>query len=172
MNVDLAPWEYEWAAHVGIQRMTRRTNSQNASHYQQSTRLEPELRATIATCCCEIAVARAYNLYWGGHVWDARDHAKHKSIADVGHNTEVRRVRKEGSPFAVRKADVQAGRLMVAAFAHDPDFRTITVYGSISADEAWELGEPSDFDPDGTRYCSISYLEPHEVWHRFPKTEQ
>jgi hypothetical protein len=43
--------------------------------------------------------------------------------------------------------EVRAKKAMVAAYAHDPDYRTVTVYGSIQAEDAWELGNPSTFDP-------------------------
>lgn len=159
-TIHLSAYEYEWAAHVGIRRMIARQGSKAAPHYADHTRLEDELKATIATCCCEMGVAKVTNRYWSGHVWDARDHAKHKGIADVGINTEVRRVREEGKPFAVRSGDVDQDRLMVAAYAEAPDYRTVTVYGYMSANDAWILGEPSSFDPDHTRYTPLDVLQP------------
>lgn len=158
MIITLERWEYEWASHVGVRRMTARSNSPNAKHYADEKRHQIELLATIASACCELAVAKAYNLYWPGHYWDARDHGTYKHLADVGQSTEVRRVRKEHGPFAVRQPEVVAKKMMVAAYAHEPDFRKVTVYGAIKAEEAWALGEPSDFDPEGTRYCSLDYL--------------
>ena len=159
MIVTLEKWEYEWASHVGIRRMTARTGSKNAKHYSDESRQQIELLATIASACCELAVAKAYNVYWPGHYWESRDHGAYKHLADVGQTIEVRRVRKENGPFAVRPAEVRAGKTMVAAYAHEPDFRKVTVYGHIKAADAWSLGEPSDFDPDGTRYCPINYLK-------------
>ena len=159
-TVHLSAYEYEWAAHVGIRRMVARLDSKPAPHYADNTRLEDELKATIATCCCEMGVAIATNRYWGGHFWDARDHAKYKDIADVGTNMEVRRVREEGKPFAVRTKDVDMDRIMFAAYAQAPDYRTVTVYGYISANDAWILGEPASFDPDNTRYTPLDVLQP------------
>lgn len=159
MEITLTKWEYDWASHVGIQRMLARIDSPNAKHYSDDDRRQIELLATIASACCEMAVAKCYNRFWSGHYWDARDHASNKSLADVGQAIEVRRVRKAGGPFAVRLPEVREKKMMVAAYAHDPDFRTVTVYGSIAADVAWELSEPSDFDPEGTRYCALSNLQ-------------
>lgn len=157
-DITLENWEYDWASHVGIHRMLARVDSPNAKHYADDDRRQIELLATIASACCEMAVAKCYNLYWSGHYWDSRDHANYKHLPDVGGGTEVRRVRKPGAPFAVRMPEVRARKTMVAAYAHDPDYRKITVYGSIKADVAWELSEPSDFDPEGTRYCALSNL--------------
>jgi hypothetical protein len=159
-TIHLSDYEYEWAAHVGIRRMIARQGSKPASHYSEKARLEDEVKATIATCCCEMAVAKVTNRYWGGHVWDARDHDKHRKIADVGANTEVRRVRVSGKAFAVRSGDVDMDRLMVAAYAEAPDYRTVTVYGYMSANDAWILGEPASFDPDHTRYTPLDVLNP------------
>ena len=158
MDITLENWEYDWASHVGVRRMLARIDSPNAKHDADDDRRQIELLATIASACCEMAVAKCYNLYWSGHYWDSRDHGDYKHLPDVGGGTEVRRVRKAGAPFAVRMPEVRAQKTMVAAYAHDPDFRTITVYGSIRADLAWELSEPSDFDPEGTRYCALSNL--------------
>ena len=157
-EVRLEKWEYDWAAHVGVNRMLARIDSPNAKHYADESRRQIELLATIASACCELAAAKAYNLYWPGTYWDARDHGLYKHVADVGLATEVRRVRKAGAPFAVRKPEVKEQKQMIAAFAHDPDFRIVTVYGHIPAPLAWELSEPSDFDPEGTRYCPLSNL--------------
>lgn len=160
-TVTLEDYEYEWASHVGMRRMIARKDSRPARHYAEADRLQSEIVATVATCVCELAAAKAMNRYWGGHAWDARDHRKYQGLADVGVNIEVRRVRTEGKPFAVRHTDVTLGRIMVAThWAGDAEPNKVTVYGYMPAEEAWALGEPSSFDPDNTRYTALNYLTP------------
>jgi hypothetical protein len=122
--------------------------------------MQDELHASTASCCCEIAVAKATNRYWGGHVWDARDHHKYKHLADVGENIEVRRIRSESNPFAVRRRDVDAGRWVYAAYACPPVYRDVLVYGFIRAEEAWVLGTRAAYDPDNTRVVTVDCLRP------------
>lgn len=158
-TIRLEPYEYEWASHVATRRLLAREDSKNAKHYDEK-RMQDELHASTASCCCEIAVAKATNRYWGGHVWDARDHDKYKRVADVGENIEVRRIRNESNPFAVRRRDVEENRWVYVAYAHAPVYRTVSVYGFIKASEGWNRGTRAAYDPDNTRVVSVDCLRP------------
>lgn len=159
LTITLESWEYEWAAHVGIRRLTANRGKHDAPHYERS-RMQDDLRAEIAAACCEIAVAKATNRYWSGSAWTAAEHdANRRRVADVGTNIEVKRVREATNPVAVRKRDVDAGMVLFAAYAHDPDFETITIYGYLPAAEAWERGTPAHYDKSGrTRLVELGYL--------------
>jgi len=160
VNVSLESWEYEWAAHVGVQRLTANRHKRDAAHYDPA-RMQDNLRANVAACCCEIAVAKVTNRYWSGSAWKAGQHDTFKrAVADVGHNIEVKRVREHGKPVAVRQRDVIGHMVLFGAHAHDPEFLSVTVYGWLPADVAWQLGKPSAYDASGTRLVEISRLKP------------
>lgn len=157
--IDLEDWEYAWASHVGLQRMISRFGSKDAPQYDNAAK-QPELLATVATCCCELAVAKCLNVYWAGHYWDARDHGQHKDrIADVGNNTEVRRVRNRENPVWIDPKDVKAKRIIVAAHAEAPDYRRVIVWGWIDAADGYEKGETAD-PRSGRRKLELGYLNP------------
>jgi hypothetical protein len=155
--ITLEDWEYEWASHVAMRRMISRFGSQDSPQYDNDKK-QPELLATVATCCCEMAVAKALNRYWSGHFWDARDHGKFKDIADVGENIEVRRVREKFNPMWIDPKDVKAGRTMVAAYPEPPEYRRIIVWGYISAADGWERAELAD-PRSGRRKLDLAYLK-------------
>ena len=158
--IRLEPYEYEWASHVATRRLLARENSNNAKHYDEK-RMQDELHASTAACCCEIAVAKATNHYWGGHVWDARDHDKYKRIADVGETIEVRRIRRETNPVAIRQRDTTENRWIYAAYAQEPIYRTITIIGYIKATDGWTIGTPAPYDTTGnTRLIATQNLKP------------
>lgn len=161
VTITLEAWEYEWAAHVGIRRLTANLHKRDAAHYDQR-RMQDNVRAQIAGACCEIAVAKATNRYWSGSAWTADQHDKHKrAIADVGERIEVKRVREASRPVAVRRRDVDAGMYLYAAHAHEPDFTRVTVYGWLRAADAWSKGTPAQYDKTGqTRVVELGYLTP------------
>lgn len=141
--VSLHPWEYEFASSVGIRRFTNNWESVDANHYRDRKKMEDDRTAQVAAAICEIAVARAVNRYWSGHVWPAQKHGKYrKSVADVGKNIEVRRVREEAAQtFAVRSSDLGRSTFIIPAHPIRPEFQTVEIWGVISADDAWEIGE-------------------------------
>lgn len=140
--IDLRPWEYQAACDVGIRRYTANWERADAAHYERH-RMEDDRTATVAAAICELAVARALNRYWHGHVWPISEHRKwHRTLADVGRSIEVRRVRDSTTQdVAVRRSDLDRSLTLVAAYAIPPEFRTVEVWGSLPADAAWEAAE-------------------------------
>jgi len=122
----------------------------DAAHYDPA-RMEDNVVASIASCVGELAAAKRLNRYWSGSFWNAKDHNRYKHLADVGENTEVKRIRKPNNPLPVRRRDVEAGRVNVLVYPHPPDFTVVDVIGYGLATELWELGEPAMYDEDGTR---------------------
>ena len=155
VTIRLAPWEYEWASHVGARRYVANWNRADAKHDHRE-RMEDDRTAQVAACVAELAVAKHTNRYWSGHVWDARDHTTYRDIADVGTNIEVRRIRTRSSA-AVRLR--QLGRQLVLFVARPvmPEMRSVEILGWLPYDKAWGLGVPSDYDPD-TRLIAPEYL--------------
>ena len=78
-------------------------------------------------------------------------------MADVGHNIEVRRVR-TSSNAAVRKRQLGKGLVLFVVRPVVPEFRAVEILGWIDHDEAWEKGEPSGYDAEGTRVIGEDYL--------------
>ena len=156
LKVSLEAWEYEWASHVGARRYTANWGKADAPWYD-AERMEDDRTAQVAACVCELAVAKATNRYWSGHVWPANEHRARRDTPDVGHNIEVRRVRTSKSA-AVRKHQVGKGLVLVVAYAIPPEMREVDVMGWIHMDEAWEKGVPSSYDSEGTRLVSPQHL--------------
>jgi hypothetical protein len=144
--VTLDPWEYQWACHVGIARYTANWAKQDAPWYDKS-RMEDDRTAQQAACIAEIAVAKHTNRYWSGSMWTAEAHDREKWRADVGTNIEVKRVRTRDA--AVRKHQVGKGVVLWVARPVGPEFRTVEMWGWLPVDEAWELGDPADYDKKG-----------------------
>lgn len=149
MIVTLDPWEYSWACHVGIERFTANWQKSDAAHYDRNL-MEDDRTAQQAAAICELAVAKATNRYWAGHYWSGQSHDANKHRADVGTNIEVRRVR-TGQTAAVRRRQLNLGLILFAAHLPDPEFRTVDVWGWITMEEAWGLGQPATYDPENTR---------------------
>ena len=122
--IELTPWEREWAGHVGSKRHEANLWKRDAKHYDPA-RMQDNLTASVASACAELAVAKRLNKYWDGSYWSASEHDRFRSNADVGQNTEVRRVRERGNPLPVRKRDVDANRIMALAFAEGPRFDVV-----------------------------------------------
>jgi hypothetical protein len=157
--IPLESWEYDWVRHVGTQRHEIRKDSRDAAHYDPS-RMEDNLRASIAGCAAEMAVAKYHGTYWSGTYWPVADHDRFKHLPDVAPNYEVKRIREPGNPLPVRKRDVAANRTVVCAFP-DPDtgFQVVYVVGEIAAVEGFERGKPASYDPFGTRLVPQAFLE-------------
>lgn len=129
--VELLPWEYERGYQVGIARFTANWWRADAPHYDKA-RMEEDRNAQAAAALCEIAVAKYTNQYFHGHVWHWSEAGRYGSIADVGHDIEVRRVRTAGG-VAVRRTD--AGKIVWAARTVDREYRTIEILGWVAADD-------------------------------------
>ena len=160
--IELEPWEYEWASHVGARRFIENWGKNDAAHYDKK-RMEDDSTAQVAACVGELAVAKAVNQYWSGHVWHKSDHDKYKHTPDVGINIEVRRVRTSPSG-AVRKRQLGQGLDLFIVRPVAPEFRSVEMLGWLDHDEAWELGEPSQYDPEGTRLVAEEYLKSVFDW--------
>lgn len=143
------PWEREWAQHVGEMRDAANANKRDAPYYDPK-RMEPNLIASVASACAEMAVAKRLNKYWDGSFWTAAQHKQFRHLADVGTNTEVRRIRSRSNPMVVRERDVKAGRVMVCAYPVPDEFVVVEVIGYGLAVELWEHGRPAPYDEKGT----------------------
>ena len=155
--VELYPWEYAWACHVGIERFTANWTKQDAMHYDRK-RMEDDRTAQQAACLCELAVAKAVNRFWSGHYWHKSEHDQFRKVADVGTNIEVRRVRSSRGA-AVRRRQLDQGLVLFAAEVVAPEFRSVDVWGWLTMETAWNNGEPSTYDPEGTRLVRRDYFQ-------------
>jgi len=129
--ITIYPWEYERGFAVGIARFTANWGTSDASYYDRS-RMEEDRNAQAAAAICELAVARYVGQYWHAGVWSRSDHHKYKTLADVGDNIEVRRVR-TANAVKVRKKD--AGKVVWAARTADAEYRTVEILGFVAADD-------------------------------------
>ncbi|NDD53451.1 hypothetical protein EBZ39_06175 [bacterium] len=155
-KIILRPWEYEWASHVGARRYIENWKKQNAPYYHPS-RMEDDRTAQVAACVAELAVARFVNQFWSGHAWHLSEHSQYKTLADVGENIEVRRLRTKESA-AVRRHQLGKKLILFVAKPILPELREVIIYGCRDYDEAWELGTPSDYDPNNTREVGPEHL--------------
>ena len=71
--VELHPWEYEWALHVGARRYIENWGKADAPYYDKK-RMEDDRTAQAAACVGELAVAKLTNQFWSGHVWPKNKH--------------------------------------------------------------------------------------------------
>jgi hypothetical protein len=124
--------------------------------------MEDDRTAQVAAAIAELAVAKATNRYWPGHVWSQAEHNKYKDVPDVGSNIEVRRVR-SGNTVAVRKHQVGKGLILFAAQPEAPEFMKVDVWGWLEYDQAWELGEPAHYAPETTKILNRNYMNPLRV---------
>jgi len=144
--VTLEKWEYEKAAIVGVQRFIARWDSQDAKQYSNKNRQQPNLIANIASCICELAVAKATNRYWHGHVWHTSEHDKYKFLPDVGVNQEVRRCRTPHG-VAIQKYQNHMKDLVVFGVRIlDEEMRNVEIYGYITQEKGWEIGTFPEWD--------------------------
>ncbi len=157
VRIELEPWEYEHASQVGIRRYAENWGKADAKHYDHF-RMEDNRTAQVAAAVCELAVAKAINQYWGGHVWSGSKHKQYKDLPDVGTNIEVRRIR-TSPDAAVRKRQLGKGLILFVAQPEPPELRSIDILGWIDHDEAWEKGKPSSYAPDSTRNIASTLLK-------------
>lgn len=155
--IELTPWEYEWASHVGARRYIENWSRGDAAHYSRD-RMEDDRTAQVAACVAELAVAKYTNCFWSGHVWHASEHAKYRDLADVGTNVEVRRLRTKETA-AVRRKQLEKGLVLFVAKPIMPECRKVIIYGYRDYDEAWSLAVPTDYDPQNTRELGPEFLQ-------------
>ena len=159
-EIRLEEWEREWAGHVGLKRHEANIRKRDARHYDPA-RMQDNLTASIASAVAELAVAKRLNRYWDGSFWKSEQHSQYSDRADVGDNTEVRRVRSRWNPLPVRARDVQRNRIMVLAFPLPDEFVQVEVIGWGWAVDLWPQGSPAPYDPDGnTRLVVQECLNP------------
>jgi len=154
--VDLNPWEYEWASHVGARRYIENWGNPDAAYYKRD-RMEDDRTAQVAACVAELAVAKYANRFWSGHVWHRSEHHKYRKTADVGTNIEVRRLRTKETA-AVRKKQLGQGLVLFVAKPIMPECRQVIIYGYRDYDVAWSLAVPSEYDPENTRELGAEFL--------------
>ena len=158
VEVTLEPWEYEWACHVGIRRYTANWGKKDA-HYYRKERMEDDRTAQQVACVAELAVAKHTNRFWSGTVWAAGEHKNNTWRPDVGRNIEVRHIRKPTSKAAVRRKQLGQGLVLWVAYPVRPECRSVHLLGWLPMDDAWEAGEPADYDSSGdTRVVPHSAL--------------
>ena len=156
MQIELDPWEYEHALHVGARRFIENWGKADAAHYDKK-RMEDNRTALAAASVGELAVAKVTNQYWPGHVWHKSDHKVYRHLPDVGHNIEVRRVRTSTSA-AVRRRQLGMGLVLWVVQPVPPEFRVVDILGWIGYVEAWEKGEPSHYAAENTRVIGEQFL--------------
>ena len=161
MQVELDPWEYEHALHVGARRFIENWGKADAAHYDKKL-MEDNRTALAAACVGELAVAKVTNQYWPGHVWHKSDHKTYKHLPDVGHNIEVRRAR-TSTNAAVRRRQLGQGLILWVVQPVPPEFRVVDLLGWIDYDEAWEKGEPAHYDLENTRVIGEQFLNAPSV---------
>lgn len=159
-RVTLEDWEYENAVFVAQNRHANNRNVPDAADYDMS-RMEDNLRADIASACCEIAVAKLLGAYWVGGHWQRSEHHKYNELPDVMPNIEVKRIRERTHNLLAKKRYVGKGLALVCAYVDPNNMRNVDVIGWKYADDAWEIGRPVDWDATGgIRLVPQSELEP------------
>lgn len=141
MIVTLEPWEYIHAHDIGIKRYVANWGVPDKPSYRLGNNM-PEIIASPAAAISEFAVAKALGKFWGGHVWDNRDHSRYRSIPDVEPNIEVRRVRERNNPVSVWSRDEGQNKILVVAYAIPPEYRQVEILGWLPIDVAWQKGTP------------------------------
>ena len=150
MKIKLETWELEMAYQVGIRRDSANAGKSDAAYYDKS-RMEDNLRASVAAAACELAVAKATCCYWTASVWDSSQHYKFKDLPDVLPNLEVRRVRHPKSPLVIRERDRRLDRVTVLAYTDIDDWcREVDVIGWITAQVGWSVGTKPGWDTTNT----------------------
>ena len=148
-EVRLSDWEREWAGYVAAKRYEANIGKPDA-HYYRRELMQDDLIADTAAIVCELAVAKRLNRYWDGSFWKAREHNGYSDRADVGQNTEVRRIRERSNRVTVRAKDVSNNRIIVCAYPYPDEFVLVDVIGWGWAADLWEQGQPAHFDDSGT----------------------
>lgn len=128
--IEIRPWEYERCFSVGAGRFAANWDRPDAPHYDRSC-MESDKYAQVAAAICELAVARHTNQYWHAGVWHCSEQPKYGSMADVGEDIEVRRVR-TANAVKVRRKD--KGKIVWGARIVDEEYRTVEILGYVHAD--------------------------------------
>jgi len=158
MKIFLEPYETEAAIQVGTKRYLMRLDSGDRAYYDRS-RMEHDLHANIAACVAEIAVAKHLNQYWGNHWWVTSGHKLYESMADVGYDVEVRRIREPKNPLVIRNTDVFRNRTVYVVYVKTPEYTEADIIGSINAKAGWEIGSRPEWDKSNeTRVVSLDQL--------------
>lgn len=160
VTITLEPWEYEHACNVGIRRYTANWTKPDAPHYKNKQMQEDNRTAQVASAICELAVAKHTNRYWHAHIWHHTEHNKYRHLPDVGENIEVRRLRTRETAAIRRHQNTIPELVIFVAKPTAPEFREITIYGWIRQTDAWNIGTPSDYDPENTRLIHTDQLTP------------
>ena len=164
MIIKIEKWEYERAHAVGIARCVARWGSPDAEHYDQKARQEDNRTANFASALCELAVAKATNRYWHGHVWHWTEHKKYYDLPDVGTNIEVRRLRTRNQVPIRKKQNKIPGLVVFAAKVIGEEMDYVEICGYIGQAKGWDIGVQSDYgpNPQNTRLVHISKLKIYE----------
>ena len=148
-TVRLEEWEYENAVYVAQNRHAQNRDVPDSPDYD-TDRMGDNLQAEIAACCAEVATAKLLGKYWVAGHWPRKDHDKYRHFPDVSPNIEVKRIREPNHNLLAKQRYVGQDIVYVCAHPHADDFRTVDVIGWMTADEAWEQGEPVHWDKTGT----------------------
>jgi hypothetical protein len=156
-KIILDTFEYLEAWSVAGKRLVENIGRPDADYYDNGNK-EDEVRANVATCCCEKAVAKYLNIYWSSSAWKVVDHKKFKNLPDVGNENEgfeVRRIRTEENPVTIRKTDKEKNMTVIAAYAPlTESYREVYIMGFIDAKKGWEIGEFPIWD-DGKQKSKV-----------------
>ena len=134
MIVPMDCGEVHLAHTIGLMRQQMNANSSDKSYYKAS-RMEANRIAQPAAVLCELAVAKALNVYVIPKVWPASKHSIHKQEGDIGELIEVRRVRQEGIGPAVRSTD--RGRAVFGCYIIDNEWTSVDVLGFYFVPRHW-----------------------------------
>jgi len=148
--VTLEPWEYQWAEHVGTQRDEINRTKQNAAYYDSNRMDSDNARANILSCCCELAVAKYLNRYWGGDYWPLDRHSEFRGLPDIAPNIEVRRVTKPHNPLVIRERDAKKERKMFLTYVDMEDRLNVSLIGWLDAKKGYRYGKQPEWDQTGT----------------------
>jgi hypothetical protein len=162
MLVELTHWELQTAYQVGMRREQANLHKADARHYDKS-RMEDNLRASLAAASAEVAVAKATCCYWTMSAWDSGHHEMFREMPDILPNIEVKRIREPGNPLVVRRRELSKNRIIVSAYPIPDWFRSVQVIGWLHAKDAWIEGDAAPYDASGnTRLVRQEHLRPIE----------
>lgn len=174
--VSLAPWHVQWAVDAGLKRVEFNIGrAKDRPAYQNKKILQPEPKANIASCLCEIATSVHLNQTWNGPYWRNKYHAQASVLPDVGRDIEVRRTRTFGGPIAVKLSDTVSNWLLVQAYIPEPPLDkivelalagqeptdedvTVWLLGQVRANIAWNNGYLVEGWDDDKKYCDARFL--------------
>lgn len=129
----------------------------NSNSYPKSAKLQPEAFASPAGCAAEIGVAQHLGQCWNARAWPAQRHNALKTMPDVGHNIEVKRIRDDKQYVEVKRKETSAEtnqkRILWVVRTIGDEHIEVDLLGWIDCDYAWEHGKPTvryggKVDPD------------------------